>query len=278
MTPILCFDLETIPDASGMRQLGIFDPSLDDAAGVAAAQAARLESHGNDFFPHYLQRVWVVGCAFRDEEGFRVRCLGESHGASDGEEVGRIRSFFKVIEKHTPQLVSWNGSGFDFPVLHHRALIHGIAAPRYWDQGNDDRDFKWNNYLSRYHTRHCDLMDLVAGYNNRAYAPLDAMARLCGFAGKLGEDGSKVWQAFLDSKGESVRAYCETDVVNTYLLYCRFRLIRGEWAEGQYQQELIVVREALEKMIGDAASPLKGEHWKRYLEAAPALNSSLRAL
>lgn len=271
MTPILCFDLETIPDAAGLRRLEMFDASLDDTAGVAAVQAARLESHGNDFLPHYLQRVWVIGCAFRDHEGFRVRCLGDQHGASDAEETARLKSFFKTIEKHTPQLVSWNGSGFDLPVLHHRALIQGVPAPRYWDQGEDDRDFKFNNYLARYHSRHLDLMDVLAAYQNRAFAPLDSMARLCGFAGKLGEDGSKVWQSFLDGQGESVRAYCETDVVNTYLLYCRFRMLRGEWSAEQYRSELQVVRQSLAAMIGDAACPLRGEHWKRYLDAAPAL-------
>lgn len=271
MTPILCFDLETIPDADGLRRLGAFDPALDDIAGVEAARAARLESHGNDFFPHYLQRIWVIGCAFRDAEGFKVRCLGDAHGASDEEERARLRSFFKVIEKHTPQLVTWNGSGFDAPVLHHRALIQGVAAPRYWDQGEDDRDFKFNNYLSRYHTRHLDLMDVMAGYQNRAYAPLDGLSQLCGFAGKLGEDGSQVWAAFCENRGEQVRAYCETDVVNTYLLHCRFRLIKGEWSEPHYREELQLVRGALSALIGDSTSPLHGEHWKRYLNAAPAL-------
>jgi predicted PolB exonuclease-like 3'-5' exonuclease len=52
--------------------------------------------------------------------------------------------------------VSWNGGGFDLPVLHYRGLIHGVAAPRYWDMGEgdyrDSRDFKWNNYISRYHS------------------------------------------------------------------------------------------------------------------------------
>ena len=78
MTPILCFDLETIPDVAGLRRLDAFDATLDDAAGVAAAAAARRESHGSDFFPHHLQRIWIIGCVFRDHEGFRVRCLGVS--------------------------------------------------------------------------------------------------------------------------------------------------------------------------------------------------------
>ena len=80
------------------------------------------------------------------------------------------------IERYTPQLVSWNGGGFDLPVLNHRALIHGVTAAKYWDWGDDDRDFKFNSYLGRYHTRHLDLMDVLAMYQPRASAGLDAMA------------------------------------------------------------------------------------------------------
>jgi hypothetical protein len=80
--------------------------------------------------------------------------------------------------------VSWNGGGFDLPVLHYRGLIHGVTAPRYWDMGEgdyrDSRDFKWNNYISRYHMRHLDLMDLLAMYQPRGSAPLDQLARLMG--------------------------------------------------------------------------------------------------
>ena len=116
----------------------------------------------------------------------------------DDPEPELIRRFFDGIEKFTPQLVSWNGGGFDLPVLNHRALIHGVAAEKYWDWGDEDREFKFNNYLGRYHTRHLDLMDVLAMYQPRANAGLDAMARLCGFPGKLGMDGSEVaapWRA-----------------------------------------------------------------------------------
>jgi hypothetical protein len=100
----------------------------------------------------------------------------------DGKSEGKvIQTFFNTLEKHVPQLVSWNGGGFDLPVLHYRGLQHGVVADKYWDQGEDDRDFKWNNYISRYHMRHLDLMDLLAMYQPKNNAPLDAMAKLCGF-------------------------------------------------------------------------------------------------
>ncbi len=128
-------------------------------------------------------------------------------------------------------------------MLHYRSLIHGVAAPRYWDMGEDDRDFKFNNYIGRYHTRHIDLMDVLAKYNGRANAPLDQLAKLCGFPGKLGMDGSKVWEAWNQGQADEVRAYCETDVVNTWLVYCRWRFLRGELDAASYQDEIDLVRE-----------------------------------
>src|SRR5215470_17506260 len=112
------------------------------------------------------KRRAAISCVFRDNNGFRVRSLG---APADGE-AALVQSFYRTIEKYTPQLVSWNGSGFDLPVLHYRALINGIRANRYWDLGEDDREFKWNNYISRYHARHTDLMDLLAMYQARECA------------------------------------------------------------------------------------------------------------
>lgn len=254
MTPVLVFDLETIPDAKGLRELNGWD-DLDDTEVIERALAERKEETGNTFLPLHLHRIAVIGCVFRNDKGFQVRCLGET----DDPEHVLIQQFFKTIDYYTPQLVSWNGSGFDLPVLHYRSLIHGVTAARYWETGQDDRDFRYNNYLSRYHERHLDLMDVLAKYTGRANAPLDQLAKLCGFPGKLGMDGGQVWQAWRDGKADEVRAYCETDVVNTWLMLCRFRLIRGEVSRDVYEQEIELVRAHLESV--DAP------HWKEYLKA-----------
>jgi len=255
MTPTLVFDLETLPDVAGLRRLNGWGPEVSDLEVAERAFAARREATGSDFLPLHLQRVAVVGCVFRDDQGFRVKTLGNP----DDPEPVLLAGFFKTIERYTPRLVSWNGSGFDLPVLHYRSLIHGVPAPRYWDMGEDDRDFKYNNYISRYHNRHVDLMDVLAKYNGRANAPLDDLAKLCGFPGKLGMDGSKVWEAWNNGQADAVRAYCETDVVNTWLVYCRFRFLRGELDATAYQAEVDLVRDTL------AASD--ATHWKEYLAA-----------
>jgi hypothetical protein len=254
MTPTLVFDLETIPDVHGLRQTHGWTDMSDEEV-VKTAFEERQAKTGSTFLPHHLQKIAVVGCVFRDDKGFRVKCIGQ---ADDPEET-LIQGFFKTIDHYTPTLVSWNGSGFDLPVLHYRSLIHGVAAPRYWETGQDDRDFKYNNYLSRYHSRHTDLMDVLANYGGRANARLDDMAKLCGFPGKLGMDGSLVWQAWQEGRQQEVRAYCETDVVNTWLVYCRFQMIRGFLTTAAYEHEIALVKEHL--------SGLEASHWVEYLKA-----------
>ena len=255
MTPILVFDIETIPDAEGVRRVMSFGPELSDASVVEFALQRRRQATGNDFLPPHLHRVVAISCALRERDGVRVWSLG-SHADSESDIVQR---FFDGIEKYTPQLVSWNGSGFDLPVLHYRAMLHGIPGCCYWDLGDNNKEFRYNNYLGRFHSRHTDLMDVIAGYQNRAWAPLDEMARLCGLPGKLGMDGSQVWAAWSRGELAAIRDYCETDVANTYLLFQRFQLIRGVLTPEEHQREVAIFRAFLEAQ----AAP----HWREFATA-----------
>ena len=253
---VLVFDIETVPDIAGLRALRGAAASASDAEVLATGLAERQAAGKSDMLPLHLQRVLVISCVFRSTKGLTVQSFVAGDAAQEG---AVVQTFFDKIEKHQPQLVSWNGGGFDLPVLHYRGLRAGVTADKYWDLGEDDREFKWNNYISRYHMRHLDLMDLLAMYQPRAAAPLDAMAKLCGFPGKLGMDGSQVHAAFLDGKLEDIRRYCETDVMNTYLLYCRFQKMRGGFTAAEYEREEMFVRETL--------GAIDESHWVEYLAA-----------
>lgn len=258
MTPVLVFDIETIPDVAGLRKVWGFGDELSDQQVAEQAFARRQEQKGTDFMPLHLHRVVAIGCLLRDDRGLQVRCIGQP----DDPEARLLHQFYRLIDHYTPQLVSWNGAGFDLQVMHYRGMIQGVSAGRYWEQGDEDRDFRYNNYLSRYHARHLDLMDLLALYNARANAPLDELARLCGFPGKLGMDGSQVWPAYQAGRISEIRAYCETDVANTWLLYCRFQLMRGMWSPERYQEEILATRAALKVQADSGAA-----HWSEYLDA-----------
>ena len=255
MTPILAFDIETVPDVAGVRRLRPGLAGLPDGELAQRVFDERREKTGSDFLPLHLHRVVAISCAFRDDQGFRVRSIGQP----DDDEARLIQAFFATVDRYTPQLVSWNGGGFDLPVLHYRGLMHRVHAGRYWQLGDDDRDFRYNNYISRYHLRHTDLMDLLAMYQPRASVPLDDFARLCGFAGKLGMDGSKVWGAYQAGHIEQIRNYCESDVVNTYLVYTRFQRMRGVLDDAGCRAE--------EEFVWQTLTGLDLPHWREYLAA-----------
>ena len=236
----LVFDIETVPDVELGRRLYNLE-GLSDAQVAKAMYAVHRQESGGDFLPLEQHRVVAISCVLRTREQLKVWSLGDLQST----EAELITRFFEGIDKYTPDLVSWNGSGFDMPVLHYRALKAGVSAPRYWETGDEDSSFRHNNYLSRYHWRHLDLMDVISSFQGRARASLADMAVLLGLPGKLGFSGAQVWDAVLDGKLAAVRDYCETDVLNTYLILLRFELFRGRLEPAAYAEELERLRVVL---------------------------------
>ena len=96
-------------------------------------------------------------------------------------------------------------------------------------------------------------------YQPRANAGLDAMARLCGFPGKVGMDGSEVGAAYRHGRLDDIRRYCETDVMNTYLLFLRFQQLRGALPPAEYAVEVSLAREKI--------ASYRERHWQEFIAA-----------
>lgn len=239
---VLVFDIETVPDVVSGRR--IYDlHGLDDEHAAKVMFHKRREQTGeSEFLRHHLHRVVAISAVFRHSDQLRVWSLGDAQSS----EAEILQRFFDGIEKYCPTLVSWNGGGFDLPVLHYRALLHGISAPRYCETGDNDKEFRFNNYFGRYHSRHTDLMDVLSSYQARACAPLDELARMYGLPGKLGIDGSDVWNYYQAGRLAEIRDYCETDVLNTYLVYLRWELFRGNLDKAAWERENKMVRTYLQ--------------------------------
>lgn len=238
---IFVFDIETVPDVAAGRILYKLDDTLTDEAVGEIMFRQALEETGQHFVRLPLHKIVAISALYRRNDQLKVWSLGQEN--ADEKEI--VQRFFDGIDKYTPQLVSWNGQGFDLPVLQYRALFLKVIAKKYFETGEHDSQFKWNNYINRYHQRHLDLMDQMAGFQVRANASLNDIASLLGFPGKFGMDGSQVWETYLKGGIKEIRNYCETDVINTYCVYLRFQLLRGQIDEATLEHELEFLKDTL---------------------------------
>ena len=246
---VLIFDIETVPDTSGGAKLLELE-GLSKKDIIKAMEHTQFQKSGTMFQPLHLHKIVAISVLYKNNEKLSLLSLGDE----DSEESDLLNLFFSAIDKYQPQLVSWNGKGFDSPVVHYRALIHGVSSIKYWDKGDDDREFKWNNYLNRYHDRHLDLMDVMSGYKKPA--SLTDIAQLIGAPGKYGIDGSKVTDYYLANDIKKIRDYCETDVLNTYFVFLRYQLISNNITRDNYKKLLEEIFSFLDKS--------DKEHWKEF--------------
>jgi predicted PolB exonuclease-like 3'-5' exonuclease len=252
---VFIFDIETIPDIETGKALHNLYGSSDKEVADTMFARRREETGGSEFLRLHLQKIVAISVVLRHNDHLKVWSLGDIYST----EKELIERFFTGIEKYGPTLVSWNGGGFDLPVLHYRSLLHGVSASRYWEIGEQDTNFRWNNYLNRYHYRHTDLMDVMAAYQPRANAPLDEVAAMLQLPGKMGKSGNLVWEYYQHGELETIRNYCETDVLNTYLIFLRFELMRGKLTLEQYQQE----QQRVKTYLLEENKP----HWQEFLQA-----------
>lgn len=228
--PTLVFDIETLTDLKAGAHLYHLDLADDDLE-QALAKIRRQES-GMDFQRLPLHEIVCISGLWIDEQGLKLFSFSQENDA----EAEILSKFLSIFDKRHPTLVSWNGSQFDLPVILFRAMYHGLSAPSLFDQGELDTQKRYNNYQNRYHHRHIDVMDVMAMFNGRNFQKLDDIACLFGFPGKRGESGYHV-PAYVDNEQWlKLTSYCEGDVLNTWLIYLRWLLLKGQLQRGAHEQ------------------------------------------
>mgnify|MGYP002857425338 CR=1 FL=1 len=237
---LFVFDIETVPDTDSVQNLtGFSDPNVTERR--AELERYHLEiTQGKNAFPrHPLHRVVAISFLeaeieyFGGQERYYLKEL-RSGGEQGFSEDQLLQGFFQYFEHLKPRLVSFNGRAFDLPVLKYRAMAHGIAAPWLYSSGD-----KWNSYQSRYSIDwHCDLLDVLRDYGASSPVKLAEICAVMGFPGKFGWDGSQVTNMIDAGKIQEVRDYCETDVLNTYLVYLRSMLHRGVISRDGYNRSV----------------------------------------
>ncbi len=175
--------------------------------------------------PHH--KVIVVGALWLDESRYpkKLGVLGESK-----EEQEILSDFAKFVEDRRPTIVTWNGRGFDMPVIAARCLRHGVTLRHYYNS----RDVRYRFSPEG----HLDLMDYIADFGAAKPAKLDIMAKLIGMPGKVGLAGKDVGPLVHAGRIQEVRNYCLCDVIQTAAVFLRVELLRGEVDRAAYLQAM----------------------------------------
>jgi 3'-5' exonuclease len=218
MPHVLVWDIETVPDISGFAAANdLFDKSADEVR----------EAMGDRFPKHIYHSIICIGAliAHHDGDHWVVDALGAPH-VGDRSEQELIASFVDRIAELSPQLVTFNGSSFDLPVLRYRAMVHKVSAI-----GLASRP-----YFNRYTDDAIDLCDVLSSFSMPAKSTLHELCRVLGLPGKPDNiDGSEVEKHFREGRIQNIADYCESDVVNTYRLWLRHELFRGRLTNAAYE-------------------------------------------
>ena len=203
------------------------------------------EKTGSEFLPVCFHRVVSISAVMADGFGrfLRVSTL-------DGEnERDKIAKFLAFIEDFNPRLVSFNGRGFDLPMIMARAMCYDLSAAAYFETNDrDNNKSKWENYRSRYDGRfHLDLLDHISDFGAVRGLKLDHICASVGLPGKYDVHGDQVLQLYYAGEQAKIDEYCRSDVLNTYWLFLKYELLRGKITKDDYLNYIAVMGEFLQK-------------------------------
>ncbi|WP_298988484.1 3'-5' exonuclease [uncultured Campylobacter sp.] len=224
------------------------------------------EKTGSEFLPVCFHRVVSISAVMADGFGrfLRVSTL-------DGEsERDKIAKFLTFIEDFNPRLVSFNGRGFDLPMIMARAMCYDLSAAAYFETNDrDNNKSKWENYRSRYDGRfHLDLLDHISDFGAVRGLKLDHICASVGLPGKYDVHGDQVLQLYYGGEQAKIDEYCRSDVLNTYWLFLKYELLRGKITKDDYLNYIAVMGEFLQKeCAGMSYTPVFCDFIERELAA-----------
>ena len=224
------------------------------------------EKTGSEFLPVCFHRVVSISAVMADGFGrfLRVSTLeGEN-------ERDKIAKFLAFIEDFNPRLVSFNGRGFDLPMIMARAMCYDLSAAAYFETNDrDNNKSKWENYRSRYDGRfHLDLLDHISDFGAVRGLKLDHICASVGLPGKYDVHGDQVLQLYYAGEQAKIDEYCRSDVLNTYWLFLKYELLRGKITKDDYLNYIAVMGEFLQKeCAGMSYTPVFCDFIERELAA-----------
>ena len=238
---ICVFDCETIPDVWLVKKH--FEIEGDGAKLCEKAFLIQEEKTGSSFLPLPFHQVVAISAVIADDFG----AFQKVSSIEGDNEKQMIENFLAFIDRHNPKLISFNGRSFDMPMLMIRSLKYNLSCPAYFETENTEfNKSKWDNYRYRYSNRfHVDLMDHISEFGAARGLKLDLLCSMANLPGKYDVSGDQVSQLYFQNEIKKIKEYCESDVLNTYWLYLKYELLKGNLIKEDYLNYLQMMSDNL---------------------------------
>lgn len=255
----LIFDVEAVADGDLISRVRYAGESLSPQEAIAKYRAELIETKGNDVIPvtFMLPISVAVGKVGADYRLHDVAVLDAPEYRPH--EIAR-RFWQGWMHYERPVFVTFNGRGYDLPLLELAAYRYGISIPAWFNVNARTYEQSRNRYNL---DAHIDLMDLISNFGaTRVVGGLNVLANIVGKPGKTGVDGSQVQGMFDDGKTQEINDYCRCDVLDTYFVFLRSRVLLGKIP---LDEEQAIVSETkawlVEEADSNAAFAHYLEHW-----------------
>ena len=218
-TAFLVVDTESIPDGRLVREVKYPDQNLTDEEAIVKAQDDARENSWSksDFLPVTFQvPVGIcIACVGRDYSLQKITCLDAPRFRPEI----MVNQFWKGLEERHAEakLVTFNGRGFDMPLLELAACRYSCTATKYFQRSR-------NRYSGA-----IDLLDWFTNFGAyRMVGGLNLLAKMLGLPGKMEVAGDQVYQMYRDGRYQDINDYCMFDTLDTYFVFLRTRVLVGD--------------------------------------------------
>ena len=254
----LIFDVEAVGDGDLIQRVRYPDETLTPREAIALYQADLLEQTGRDVLPPTFV-VPVSVAAAKVSADFRLMDLTVLDAPHYRPEQIVRRFWQGWMHYNRPTLVTFNGRGYDLPVLELGAFRHGISLPAWFNVESRTYDQSRNRYNI---DCHIDLQDFFSNFSAmRVNGGLNLLANMIYKPGKSGIDGSQVQNLYFDGHAEEINDYCRCDVLDTYFVFLRSRVLTGKLT---LEQEDELVADARQMLEAQAESSPAYQHYLAY--------------
>lgn len=221
----LLFDVETIADGQLVAAVKYPTEELKPAEAIERFQEELRETQkGRDFIPHTFQIPIAVVVAKVDSDLNMVDLVSLDEPQFRSHVM--TQHFWRGWEHyHHPTWVTFNGRGFDIPVMELAAFRYGLNLKDWFHNKGASYTHPRNRYNAN---AHLDLHEILTNYGSCWFrGGLDLAATLIGKPGKMATKGDQVQEMWNQGKLQEISDYCRCDVLDTYFVFLRTSVLNG---------------------------------------------------